>query len=231
MGPERCERSEASAVLHPRPGRSSARRRGLPPVLPVVPRRWRARRHPRGFDRHRLVSRTGDRSKPSHHDYRGSSRPRPPGLARGGTWHADVLGRYLQRGGLAGFAPSTRRSVFPSSCAEVMTMPEPHGLSRRDLFMRLATLFSGAAGVILALPMARYLLSPIVRGRHGRDESWVTLGSLDRFPVGQTRLTAFRNPTVNASDGATAEIPCWVRRVDQQTVQVFAINCAHLGCP
>ena len=28
-----------------------------------------------------------------------------------------------------------------------------------------------------------------------------------------------------------ADIACWVRNVDDQNFQVFAINCAHLGCP
>ena len=32
-------------------------------------------------------------------------------------------------------------------------------------------------------------------------------------------------------DGATANIPCWVRRQNGETFQVFAINCTHLGCP
>ena len=32
-------------------------------------------------------------------------------------------------------------------------------------------------------------------------------------------------------DGQTADIPCWVRNIDGQNFQVFAINCAHLGCP
>ena len=27
------------------------------------------------------------------------------------------------------------------------------------------------------------------------------------------------------------EIPCWVRRIQGQTFQVFAVNCTHLGCP
>jgi len=31
--------------------------------------------------------------------------------------------------------------------------------------------------------------------------------------------------------GETGDIACWVRNVDDQTFQVFAINCAHLGCP
>jgi len=36
---------------------------------------------------------------------------------------------------------------------------------------------------------------------------------------------------VTASDGQTADIPCWVRNIDGKSFQVFAINCAHLGCP
>jgi Rieske Fe-S protein len=36
---------------------------------------------------------------------------------------------------------------------------------------------------------------------------------------------------VNPTDGDTADIACWVRNVDGQNFQVFAINCAHLGCP
>jgi Rieske Fe-S protein len=76
-----------------------------------------------------------------------------------------------------------------------------------------------------------YLLSPAARARKGREESWVTLGSLEQFPSGQTRFATYRNPIVSPSDGDTADIPCWVRNVDGQTFQVFAINCAHLGCP
>ena len=54
---------------------------------------------------------------------------------------------------------------------------------------------------------------------------------LGQFPEGQTRLATYRNPVANPSDGETANIPCWVRRVEGEKFQVFAINCAHLGCP
>ncbi len=57
------------------------------------------------------------------------------------------------------------------------------------------------------------------------------LGGLDQFPTGQTRLATYRNPVVNAWDGDTANIACWVRNLDGQNFQVFAMNCAHLGCP
>jgi len=41
----------------------------------------------------------------------------------------------------------------------------------------------------------------------------------------------FRNPYVTPTDGKTVETACWVRRVEGEQFQVFAINCAHLGCP
>jgi nitrite reductase/ring-hydroxylating ferredoxin subunit len=110
-------------------------------------------------------------------------------------------------------------------------MTLPGGLNRRDLLMKVGILLNGIVGAILAVPVVGYLLSPAARARKGREESWVTLGSLEQFPSGQTRFATYRNPVVSPSDGDTADIPCWVRNVDGQTFQVFAINCAHLGCP
>jgi Rieske Fe-S protein len=105
------------------------------------------------------------------------------------------------------------------------------GLSRRRALMKRGLLFNGAVGTILAVPIVRYLLSPVIRERRSRSESWLSLGALDQFPAGQTRLATYRNPVANSSDGETANIPCWVRNVDGEKFQVFAINCAHLGCP
>jgi Rieske Fe-S protein len=99
------------------------------------------------------------------------------------------------------------------------------------MLMKLGILFNGAVGVVLAVPIVRYLLSPLIRGRRPGYESWLSLGPLAQFPEGQTRLATFRNPVVDPSDGETANIPCWVRRVAGENFQVFAINCAHLGCP
>jgi nitrite reductase/ring-hydroxylating ferredoxin subunit len=110
-------------------------------------------------------------------------------------------------------------------------MPLSDGLSRRGMLMKLGILFNGAVGIILAVPIVRYLLSPIIRERRPGYESWISLGLLDQFPAGQTRLATYRNPVANVSDGETANIPCWVRNVGGEKFQVFAINCAHLGCP
>ncbi len=104
-------------------------------------------------------------------------------------------------------------------------------LSRRALFMKIGMLFNGLVGAALAVPIVGFLLSSITRWRANAYVSWVPLGPIDKFPEGETRLAAFRNPYVTPTDGKTAETACWVRRVTGDQFQVFAVNCAHLGCP
>ncbi len=103
--------------------------------------------------------------------------------------------------------------------------------SRRDFFVKLGILLNGLAVAVLATPVIGYLVSPIVRGSGGKYREWVDLGELDEFPEGQTRLAKYKNPISIAWDGDTDNLPCWVRRVQGEKFQVFAINCAHLGCP
>ncbi len=99
------------------------------------------------------------------------------------------------------------------------------------MLAKIGILFNGLVGIILAVPIVGYILSPVIRERKQGYDSWLSLGPLDRFPEGETRLATYRNPVVDPSDGQTANIPCWVRHVDGEKFQVFAINCAHLGCP
>ena len=104
-------------------------------------------------------------------------------------------------------------------------------VSRRGLLTKLAVLFNGLVGVVLAVPIVQFLLSAITRGRANAYLSWVPLGAVSDFPEGETRLATFRNPYVTPTDGKTADTACWVRHVERDRFQVFAINCMHLGCP
>jgi len=104
-------------------------------------------------------------------------------------------------------------------------------LTRRGLFMKLAILFNGLVGIALAVPIVQFILSSITRGRANAYLSWVSLGPVTKFPEGETRLATFRNPYVTPTDGKTADTACWVRRIEGEQFQVFAINCMHLGCP
>jgi menaquinol-cytochrome c reductase iron-sulfur subunit len=110
--------------------------------------------------------------------------------------------------------------------------PSPEDtLSRRGFFMKLGILFNGFAAMVLAVPVVGFLLSSVTRGRADGYLSWVPLGRIDQFPEGETRLATFRNPNVMPTDGKTVDTACWVRRVAGEKFQVFAVNCAHLGCP
>src|ERR1700685_1803626 len=112
-----------------------------------------------------------------------------------------------------------------------ISMSTEKGISRRAALVKLGMFLNGIVGAALAVPIVRYLLSPVIRERKNGYESWLSLGGLEQFRAGQTRLATYKNPVVNAWDGETGDIACWVRNVDDRTFQVFAINCAHLGGP
>ncbi|HET8638195.1 MAG TPA: Rieske 2Fe-2S domain-containing protein [Acidobacteriaceae bacterium] len=110
-----------------------------------------------------------------------------------------------------------------------ITKDDPRVVSRRWLLLKIGIGFNALVGLAIATPIVRYLVGPI-RGRKFYD-SWVSLGPLSQFPVGETRLATYENPFSRPWDGATDKTACWVRHVSQSKFQVFAINCAHLGCP
>jgi len=109
------------------------------------------------------------------------------------------------------------------------TPVDPLTVSRRWFLLKAAALFNAVVGVAVAVPVVKYLLSPVKSD--DAYKSWVSLGSVDTFPVGETRLAKFTNPVSRTWDGETDRVACWVRRISEREFQVFAINCAHLGCP
>jgi len=86
----------------------------------------------------------------------------------------------------------------------------------------------GIVAVLVGIPVIGYLLGPV---RRGAAQAWIPLGPIDGFPEGETRFATYENPFRVAWDGPTAKIACWVRRIGAEQFQVFAVNCAHLGCP
>ena len=117
-----------------------------------------------------------------------------------------------------------------SGCMKRATTTEtPAGsFSRRNLLLKVGAGLNGIAAALIGVPLLGYVLSSFTRTS---PDSWISLGPLERFPQGETRLAVYRNPVSKPWDGDTAEVPCWVRRIDSEKFQVFAINCTHLGCP
>ena len=104
-------------------------------------------------------------------------------------------------------------------------------ITRRGFFTKMGIVFNGLVAGAFAVPIVRYLVSSITSGHGGGYLSWVPLGSVKDFPEGETRLATFRNPYVTPTDGKTVDTAAWVRRIAGDQFQVFAVNCAHLGCP
>ena len=102
--------------------------------------------------------------------------------------------------------------------------------ARRTFFFKIALLMNAAVGTVLAIPLVGYLLGPVLK-KDSSVGSWIKIGQAHEFPVGETRLVNFESPVHSLGDGETAKLPCWVRHVSAQQFEVFAINCAHLGCP
>src|SRR5262245_3700314 len=101
--------------------------------------------------------------------------------------------------------------------------------SRRDFFLKIGAVLNVIAATLIAVPLLGYVFSSFKR--KGPYQSWISLGLIDDFPENHTRLAKYRNPFTRPWDGATGDIPCWVRRLEGEEFQVFAINCTHLGCP
>src|ERR1700739_5182598 len=110
--------------------------------------------------------------------------------------------------------------VFDEPSPRRISMSAEHGISRRAALVKLGGFLNGVVGVFLAVPIVRYLLSPVTRQKKFGYESWLSLGGLEQFPVGQTRLATYRNPLVNDWDGETGNIGGWVCRSEDEHFQV-----------
>jgi nitrite reductase/ring-hydroxylating ferredoxin subunit len=102
-------------------------------------------------------------------------------------------------------------------------------VTRRGFLMKLGVGLNVIAASLVAVPILGYIASALF-GRSAQ-QAWIPLGEAGDFPPSETRLATYRNPFTTPWDGVTADIPCWVRHKPDGSFQVFAINCAHLGCP
>jgi Rieske Fe-S protein len=114
--------------------------------------------------------------------------------------------------------------------AQEIAAAQPEVTSRRGFLFKVAVGLNVLVGAVLAAPIVGFLLGPALK-KEGAEDQWISLGAVDSFPLGQTRLAEYVNPVTSPSDGDTAKTVAWVRRIEDGNFQVFAINCAHLGCP
>lgn len=103
----------------------------------------------------------------------------------------------------------------------------PPGPSRRTLLFWLTYAMSALAAVLLAIPLVGYVFGPLRKHK----VYWIGLGPTSDFPLDETRLATFRNPLGQPWDGMADRTGVYVRKQSGDHFLVFAMNCAHLGCP
>lgn len=117
----------------------------------------------------------------------------------------------------------------PPNQQEQQEILHEENVTRRTFLMKVGFAMNGLVAILIATPVVRYLLGPV--RKKDAYHSWVELGSIDNFRDGETTLVTYRNPFTSSWDGETANVAAYVRRESADKFTVFAINCAHLGCP
>lgn len=117
----------------------------------------------------------------------------------------------------------------PPTPEEQETTLERERVTRRTFMMNVGIALNAIVGIAIATPVIAYLLGPVTRRKEYRH--WIAIGGTKEFKPGETRLVRFRNPYHDSWDGETANVPAYVRCTAPDQFVVFAINCAHLGCP
>jgi len=117
--------------------------------------------------------------------------------------------------------PNTEPS---SGCCQA----SPAELSRRKFLARVSIAAGGIGALIVALPVAGFILAPLFKRT---QEVWRSVGKVEAFKVGETTAVQYEDASPLPWAGVTARSAAWLRRVNADTFIAFSINCTHLGCP
>ena len=113
-----------------------------------------------------------------------------------------------------------------------MTVPEEKdqkSLSSRRRALTILSVALGGLGTLLAgAPVVGFLLGPVLRKR---PQSWVSVGDVDNFQIGETVKVTFDDPRALPWAGVAGKTAAWLRREDDARFVAFDVNCSHLGCP
>jgi menaquinol-cytochrome c reductase iron-sulfur subunit len=101
--------------------------------------------------------------------------------------------------------------------------------TRRSFFAVLVGAISAVVGAMLAVPLVRFVLDPVLHGGGGAD--WFALGSSEELAAAAEPVRAevsFRR--VDGWRATTVKQTVWVTRGAKGALVVLSGTCPHLGC-
>jgi Rieske Fe-S protein len=99
----------------------------------------------------------------------------------------------------------------------------------RKSFVKIVTASLGSImAAIVGLPVIQYFISPALGKTIGDD--WISLGSLDNYPIGIPTLFNFTITKVNGWERSSHSYGAFVLRKEDQDPIVFSDVCTHLSC-
>jgi len=101
-------------------------------------------------------------------------------------------------------------------------------IERRGFLNKLVIGIGIFMGSILSLPFIVSMLDPVTRKR---KLVWRSVGNLNDFTIGDTKLVTFKNASPYKWGDNISQTAAYVRREDNFNLVAFSINCSHLGCP
>lgn len=112
--------------------------------------------------------------------------------------------------------------------AEHLRTPAGAPTHRRRFLELMSVGLGGLAAAALGLPVVGFLFAPLLRNP---PETWVGVGQVASFKVGETVLVTLPDPSPLPWAGVSSRSAAWLRRAGEDEWIAFSINCTHLGCP
>jgi Rieske Fe-S protein len=106
--------------------------------------------------------------------------------------------------------------------------PSSPNLSRREFAKAITTFLGSIMGVITGFPLIAYIFSPATKVQ--KLDDWISLGSLEKYPVGTPTLFSFTRTKVNGWEQTTNSYGVFVIRDTESKVRVLSNVCTHLSC-
>lgn len=101
-------------------------------------------------------------------------------------------------------------------------------LSRRDFTKIVMSFLGSIMGAVMGIPIVGYVISPALKTQEVDD--WVSLGTLDAYPVGSPKLFSFTRTKVNGWEQTTNSYGVFVVRNSESTLRAYSNVCTHLSC-